>query len=89
MGTLSISKTFLHIADFQSFLEAHGKVRLTPDARQAIKKSHQNLKVLLASGVNIYGVNTGFGKLSKVSIPELDTKKITTEPGKKPFSRSG
>ncbi|MAD51394.1 MAG: histidine ammonia-lyase [Candidatus Marinimicrobia bacterium] len=76
MGTLSISKTFLHIADFQSFLEAHGKVRLTPDARQTIKKSHQNLKVLLASGVNIYGVNTGFGKLSKVSIPESDQNKL-------------
>ncbi len=76
MGTLSISKTFLHTADFQSFLETSGKVRLTPDARQAIKKSHQNLKTLLSSGVNIYGVNTGFGKLSNVFIPEADQKQL-------------
>ena len=76
MGTLSISKTFLHTEDLQSYLVAPGKVRLTPDARQAIKKSHQNLKVLLANGVNIYGVNTGFGKLSKVSIPESDQKQL-------------
>ena len=56
MGTLPISKSFLHTADLQSFLNAPGKVRLTPDAHQAIKKSHQNLKALLASGINIYGV---------------------------------
>ena len=76
MGTLTISKTFLHTEDLQSFLVAPGKVRLTPDTRQAIKKSHQNLVVLLASGIHIYGVNTGFGKLSKVSIPESDQKQL-------------
>ncbi|MDP6276571.1 MAG: histidine ammonia-lyase [Candidatus Marinimicrobia bacterium] len=76
MGTLPISKSFLHTADLQSFLNAPGKVRLTPDAHQAIKKSHQNLKALLASGINIYGVNTGFGKLSQVSIPESDQKQL-------------
>ena len=76
MGTLPISKAFLHTADLQSFLNAPGKVRLTPDARQAIKQSHKNLKTLLASGINIYGVNTGFGKLSQVSIPESDQKQL-------------
>lgn len=76
MGTLPISKTFLHAADFKSFLKASGKVRLSPDARQTIKKSNKNLHTLLASGINIYGVNTGFGKLSQISIPKKEQQQL-------------
>lgn len=76
MGTLSISNSFLHASNLKSFLDAPGKVRLSPESRKRISKSHQHLKALLAGGHKIYGVNTGFGKLSNVSIPEDDQKKL-------------
>ncbi len=76
MGTLSISNSFLHTSDLKSFLDSPGKVRLSPEARKRISKSHKHLKALLAGGRKIYGVNTGFGKLSNVSIPEDDQKKL-------------
>lgn len=76
MGTLTISTNSQQVADLTPFLTSPGKIRLSPEARNAIKTSHQNLKSLLDSGVNIYGVNTGFGKLSSVSIPESDQKQL-------------
>jgi len=76
MGTLSISSSFLDTLDLMSFLDSPGKVRLSPETRKRISKSHKHLKALLASGQKIYGVNTGFGKLSNVSIPENDQKKL-------------
>lgn len=76
MGTLTISTNSLQLADLVPYLNGPGKVRLSPDARKAIKNSHKNLKTLLSSGANIYGVNTGFGKLSTVSIPESDQKQL-------------
>ncbi len=76
MRTLSISNSFLHTSDLKSFLDVPGKVRLSPDVRKRISKSHRHLRMLLTGGQKIYGVNTGFGKLSQVSIPENDQKKL-------------
>ncbi|MFQ6676960.1 MAG: histidine ammonia-lyase [Fidelibacterota bacterium] len=76
MGILSITNSFLHTAELKNFLESPGKIRLSPVARERISKSHEYLKSLLASGEKIYGVNTGFGKLSSVSIPEAEQKKL-------------
>jgi len=76
MGTLTISNSFLPTPDLKHFLESPGKIRLSPEARKRIIKSHQNLEALIAGGQKIYGVNTGFGKLSNVSIPEENQRKL-------------
>lgn len=76
MGTLTISKSFLHNSDLQPFLYSPGKVRLSLEAQKSIKQSHRNLQSLLKSGIKIYGVNTGFGKLSSVRIPESKQKQL-------------
>jgi histidine ammonia-lyase len=44
-------------------------VTLTPTARDAMRRSRRVIEQILAEGRTVYGVNTGFGKLSDVTIP--------------------
>jgi histidine ammonia-lyase len=50
-------------------------VSLGPGARTRLGKSHEKVKAVLASGDQVYGVNTGFGLLAnvRVSDDELET----------------
>jgi len=50
-------------------LEGEG-VRATPEALSAVEKGHRRLVELVRCGGPIYGVNTGFGKLSSIEIPQ-------------------
>lgn len=43
-------------------------VRLAPAARRAVAAARAQVERALASGAALYGINTGFGKLSKVRI---------------------
>ncbi len=45
-------------------------VKLSPDAVRAIRTSRAVVEQALDAGESVYGVNTGFGKLSGVSIPQ-------------------
>ncbi len=76
MGTLLISNSLLSTTDIKKFLVGPGKVRLSPDAENLISNSHKNLMSLIDRGEKIYGVNTGFGLLSQVSIPKDAQKKL-------------
>jgi histidine ammonia-lyase len=44
-------------------------VLISPDARNRVTESRDLIEALLAAGETVYGVNTGFGKLSDVRIP--------------------
>jgi len=50
---------------------AHGStpVVLHPQARQRMAASRTVVERLLAEGATVYGINTGFGKMSEVTIP--------------------
>ena len=50
---------------------AHGStpVVLHPQARQRMAASRTVVERLLAEGATVYGINTGFGKMSEVKIP--------------------
>ncbi len=45
-------------------------VTLAPQARDKLAASHRTLLELVAAGKPIYGVNTGFGALSRVEVPK-------------------
>lgn len=45
------------------------EVRASPDALARVAESRQRLLARISQGGPIYGVNTGFGKLSRVKIP--------------------
>jgi histidine ammonia-lyase len=53
----------------------HGvRVELASEAQENIERSRALVEKIVAAGKTVYGINTGFGKLSNVSIPddELD-----------------
>ena len=44
-------------------------VRASPQALAAVAEGHRRLSSILARGAPVYGVNTGFGKLSRIQVP--------------------
>lgn len=44
-------------------------VRISASAREKLAASHRALLTILQSGTAVYGVNTGFGALSKIRVP--------------------
>src|SRR5271154_2552116 len=68
-AVLELDGEHLSLADACRILDAEvDRLSLTPAARQRIGRAHACLVDLLQRGETIYGVNTGFGKLSSQRI---------------------
>src|SRR6516164_8506300 len=68
-AALQLDGDHLTLADAEHIL--HGQVErlsLAPAARRRVEESRRCLNDLLAQGATVYGVNTGFGKLSNQRI---------------------
>ncbi len=76
MGALSISRDFLPWRELGPLLDAPLRIRLTPKSQQAIKTSYNLLLRILGENRIIYGVTTGFGDLSQVSINKHDRRTL-------------
>ncbi len=72
MAIVSVTPDRYSYLDFKSFFTKPVKVRLSRPVQKLINQSHERLKVLLSKGIRIYGVNTGFGNLSKIPISRKD-----------------
>lgn len=55
---------------------AREQVSLADEARQRLLRSQQVVREIVKQGRTVYGVNTGFGKLSDVSIPESQLSEL-------------
>ncbi|MCK4903539.1 MAG: histidine ammonia-lyase [Candidatus Marinimicrobia bacterium] len=76
MLNVSVLHKKYFIEDFKKFLKHPVRVKLSPQVKKSIKDSHKNFMELQKKNVKIYGVNTGFGKLSQVSIDIKDQKQL-------------
>ena len=70
MGSILISTRKYTYDEFKPFFHGPVNVALTKDSERNINRSHKHLVSNLKSGKPIYGVNTGFGNLSNISICE-------------------
>lgn len=61
---------FIRISRFKE------EVRIGETQRQLVYKAHQYVHDVVKSEKPVYGINTGFGKLSDVSIPKDDVSKL-------------
>ncbi len=52
------------------------QVALAPKARERVERSRAVVEQIVAQGHTVYGVNTGFGKLSDVSIDQSDLRQL-------------
>jgi histidine ammonia-lyase len=70
-ASLDLSGDGLTLDDAESILGGRvAHLNISPRARQRIARSRRCLDALLAAGATIYGVNTGFGKLSNQRIDD-------------------
>ncbi len=60
----------LSLAQLREISCGNVRVELTPDALARMASGRAHIDALLARGETVYGVNTGFGRLSDVSIPD-------------------
>jgi len=68
MPSLILDGNSLTIQQIEDFLQGGFKVGLSPAARAKVALGHKCISGILEREVPIYGVNTGFGKLSSISI---------------------
>lgn len=72
MDTLTISSKSYSLKDFTPIFEGGLRVRLADSSKIKIQRSRDRLKKSIKAGNTIYGVNTGFGNLSKIKIKNTD-----------------
>ncbi len=78
MATFRIGKDAITLEAIHEIARAERRVVLTTAAKTKIEKSYRYLKSRAAKGETIYGVNTGFGLLSNVRIPDGDLEVLQT-----------
>ena len=76
MLSLRITKKTFTFKDFSPLLDGPLKVVLDRAVEKRVKNSYNQLLAILLSGKTVYGVNTGFGKLSNIKIEEADQEKL-------------
>ena len=55
----------------------HGReIQIAPEARRRMEASRAVIEKLLESGATAYGINTGFGKLATVRIPQDQIRQL-------------
>jgi histidine ammonia-lyase len=69
MDALLVDGQPLTLAEIESVSLAARAVRLTDPAEARLQRGRAFIEKILAAGQTVYGVNTGFGKLSDVRIP--------------------
>ena len=72
MQTLTISSRSYRLRDFSPLFKDRVQIRLANSSKLKIKRSRNRLNNSIDEGNVIYGVNTGFGKLSDVQIEKAD-----------------
>lgn len=71
MSALVLTPGEVGLADWRAVYRG-AAIRLDPAARPAIAASAAAVTRILARGVPVYGINTGFGKLASVRIDDAD-----------------
>ncbi|MBT4370452.1 MAG: histidine ammonia-lyase [Candidatus Marinimicrobia bacterium] len=76
MKILRISTRSYSYRDFAHLFNGPVCVTLTKNSLHNLKQSHKRLLAKINTGEMIYGVNTGFGNLSKIKIDPKDQKDL-------------
>ena len=66
----------LTIEAIASIVYKSKKVKISAVAEKNIAKARKKIREILKSGKTVYGINTGFGALSTVSIPDSKVREL-------------
>jgi len=73
---VTLGSDHLTLADFEAVARGEARVKLDQKARDAVKRSARLVDRWVKEGRRIYGVTTGFGALSDVSISAKDSARL-------------
>ncbi|MGA9478803.1 MAG: aromatic amino acid lyase, partial [Desulfobacterales bacterium] len=76
MKTLKIGMEGLTLTDLVAVARNGGRVELSADSKIRIREARRLIDRWVAEGRTIYGVTTGFGALSDVTISGKDTRRL-------------
>src|SRR5258707_15703445 len=76
LNMLELNGQRLSLAEISAVANGKDHVTLSHDARTRIEKSRRVVEKIVAEGRTVYGVNTGFGRLSEVSIPAAELREL-------------
>ena len=69
IDTVVLDGRSLTIADVEAVARGNRPVALAPEARTRMLRAHEHVDRIVRDRAVVYGVTTGFGKLSEVAIP--------------------
>ncbi|PYS85401.1 MAG: histidine ammonia-lyase [Acidobacteria bacterium] len=69
---LELNGQKLSLAQISTVANGEDHVTFSNDARTRVEKSRRVVEKIVAEGRTVYGVNTGFGRLSEVNIPAAE-----------------
>jgi histidine ammonia-lyase len=75
MTDLILTPGAVSLADWRA-VYVGASVRLDPACRDGVLASAATVEAIVAKGEPVYGINTGFGKLATVRIPDADLAKL-------------
>jgi len=78
MNPVILDGQSLTLAEIEAVSLANAHVEVAPAARARMAASRATIEEILAAGQTVYGVNTGFGKLSDVRIPAESLAQLQT-----------
>ena len=67
--TVTLNGNSLTVDDVHAVAREHAKVQIAPGARERMRASNAVVSDIVARNDVVYGVTTGFGKLSDIAIP--------------------
>jgi histidine ammonia-lyase len=78
MDTLILDGQPLTLAEIEAVSIFGGKVAIAPSSLVRVAQSRTHIEEILATGQTVYGVNTGFGKLADVRVPDGSLAQLQT-----------
>ena len=78
METLVLDGQALALTEIEAVALRGARVEIAASALARVKASRELIERILAEGQTVYGVNTGFGKLSDVRIPDGSLAQLQT-----------
>lgn len=70
MPTIALGEPVLPLSAFVAIARGGARIKLSRDVRSRVRSSREQVERAVAGGATIYGINTGFGKLAGVRIPD-------------------
>lgn len=78
MNSLILDGQRLALAEIEAVSRDQRRVEIASAARERMAASRATIERILDAGETVYGVNTGFGKLSDVCIPHESLAQLQT-----------